>query len=159
MPAPPDDPLIVITDSTELYNSYLLNDTRWTTLASEIQAGKIRWIVPEVVVQETIRHQREAWESAHKETIPVIKKAEKSLRALGMSLTIDPLSVTAAGERSTNYESFLRSRIVSLGGEIAAIPNIAHATLVSWDLGGRKPFAPTGKVSNLGNCPRVSAGS
>lgn len=139
------DPIVVITDSTELFNSYPLADTRWVLLANEISAGEVRWVVPEVVVRETVRHQVEAWDSAQKESLPAIQKAERALKQFGIRVPIDPAIVEQAAEKAANYESYLRARITELGGEVAALPTIEHDKLLAWDMLGRKPFAATGK--------------
>ncbi|MFC9351709.1 PIN domain-containing protein [Arthrobacter sp. NPDC057013] len=139
------DPIIVITDTTELHNSYPLADTRWVLLAKEISAGVVQWVVPEVVVRETVRHQTAAWERAQKETLPGIQRAERGLKQIGIRVSVDTDTLTEATKIAADYESYLRARIAEIGGEVAALPTIEHERLLAWDLANRKPFRTEGK--------------
>ncbi|MFF1253692.1 PIN domain-containing protein [Pseudarthrobacter sp. NPDC058329] len=136
---------IIITDSTELHNAYALKDARWSKLSTEIRSNRVEWLVPEVVIQETVRHHNEAYEAAIKKTIPSLRKTERALGQLGISVGLNAAELVRISQTEHDYENKLRARIAGIGGRIAALPLIGHAELLSWDLSQRKPFGQSGK--------------
>lgn len=137
--------LIIITDSTELHNAYALKDARWSKLSAEIRSDRVEWLVPEVVVQETVRHHNEAHEAAVKKTIPSLRKTERALEQLGLSVGLNAEELVRNSRIEHDYENQLRARIDEIGGRIAPLPSIEHGELLSWDLSQRKPFGQSGK--------------
>jgi len=107
-------------------------------LLSQSAVGRLRVIVPEVVVREAVgKFRRTVEERLTKHTAAV-----RDLRRLGIG--IGDGSVPDATQASAGYEAELRQRLAGAGAEVPAVPSVDILRLVDNAIARKKPFDERG---------------
>ncbi|MCO4276008.1 hypothetical protein NG701_16525 [Pseudarthrobacter sp. HLT3-5] len=81
--------------------------------------SRVEWLIPEVVVQETVRHHNEAYEAAVKKTIPSLRRTERALVQLGLSVGLNAEELVRNSQIEHDYENKLRARIDEMAGVLS----------------------------------------
>ena len=99
--------------------------------------------IPKVVILEALRHYE-------RETAAVEKEVRKVWARLDQfQVDFDPKYQQEALQKlrqgAAEYETLLRTKLAAGQVVLLPLPNVSHDNLLDRDLGGRKPFSPTGK--------------
>ena len=120
-------------DTNALHRDYFLTKPAVVALAREQSRGGYAVIVPEVVVQEHMKHFRED----RKELISAFTEyAHVTTTDLAPSLLYPP---------TETYPDVLRARLAELSIRVAPHPAASHADVVARAVGGRLPFFGDGQ--------------
>ena len=107
-------------------------------IGREVAAKRMRLVVPEVVVLETVNRRVE-------NLVAAVEKARSAIRALrrldGGPDLAEPEVNLASFRDQADHE--LRSLISRLGGDVVPIPTSAHVDLVQRSLSRQQPFDKT----------------
>lgn len=113
-------PVIIVLDSTEVFEDYELGKPWIRGLALYAKAESVQVIVPEVVIQELMRQARDdLW-------IPANRALNRLRRTTGINSELPPQTGFLA-----DLESRFRARLVEVGFEVGVIPNVPHAEVLS----------------------------
>lgn len=130
---------VVVVDTTTIFDDLRLTHTHWIQLLTLCAKNEIRLIVPEVVLREAVRHWKKQGDQALKNAHDEIKKLAGFGLEAGEGPPADLIDVDT-------HEQYVRARLEKVGAELPKLP--ASGTpekLLERDLGGRKPFASSGK--------------
>jgi hypothetical protein len=130
----------VVLDSSILVSDFGMTSGSFEVVLNEARNGRIRLVVPEIVILETVNKFRERMEDIRSE----IEQQETQLRRLlgAIEPILAPLPSTAAAVEA--YESRLRAKLSQVAALTPSIPNIPHELVVDRALARRKPFARSG---------------
>jgi hypothetical protein len=137
--------LTVVIDTTVLGADWLLRSSAAAFVVTESTRGRLRLVVPELVVREAVNlHQREfrstakaLREAARRHRRMSLNDASSELQnALG---ALDPQRATA------EYETRLRELLDRTSAVIAPLPDVPHDQLVARALAGEPPFDLRGR--------------
>jgi hypothetical protein len=128
-----------------LDTNILIADFHWTKapfrlLLAEAEQGRVRLVVPKLVVQEAARNYAEKVVEAQK----AHARARRSLAFFGRP-NGDELDEADVRSLRSSFEEELSTRVEGAGGLLASYPSRAHADIVGRLLDRRKPFGPEGK--------------
>lgn len=130
----------IVLDTTSIYEDYFLVRPATVEFLRGLHKIPAQLLVPEVVVDEMVRHYRRDLETALRSLADAAQQITR-LRAAtvppGPSLNID--------QRANKYREALLARIAEFGGEVLPYPKITHKDLAARDLSGRKPFDQNGR--------------
>lgn len=136
----PEEPLVVVVDTTAIFDDLLLRRLNWMQLLALCAKDDIRLVVPHVVLRESVRHWKRQADQA-------LKNARSEVKKLNTSFGLDAGDGPPVGLVDVDaHELYLKDRLTSVGAELPGLP--ASATpekLLERDLGERKPFATSGK--------------
>jgi hypothetical protein len=139
---------VVVVDTTTTKTDPTISSVRWIQLLSLSALGRVRLIVPEVVVRETLRHrEREAAVVAAGVAAQRDKLARTLKKASELEMAVDmraPAAATA-DPRTADASQRLRQKLAEVDAEIAPLPEVSHEELLDRDLAEGKPFTSTGK--------------
>jgi PIN domain len=134
--------MLVILDTTETYDSLMLDTPDFKLLHSFLSTKPATLIVPRVVVQETVNHYRERLAA----TVTSVSDKLRSLHHLTPSRPEVALPEIDLEATTREYEDNLKKRLKALSAEIPDYEEIEVASLVERALQRRKPFDPKGRV-------------
>lgn len=129
----------VAIDTSAFFSDLAMKNEAWVNTLLRAQRGEIDLWVPEVVVQESIRHFNRSLEVAIKEMRDGLAK----VRALRLDENLFPSrgdlerSVRAKAE---GFEERFRRRLLDAGASILGLPSISHTELLSRAIAEKKPF-------------------
>jgi hypothetical protein len=128
--------MLLILDTTETSKDLLLGNIAFSVIPSLVSKGLIRFVVPKIVVEETINHSR--------------KELEEALRSLGVFRRLSPSLVETLPQINVescvqNYAETLSARLDELGAKQPGYEMLNVEALVTRALQGRKPFDPSGR--------------
>lgn len=130
-------PLVVV-DTNIFFADLEMARNEFKHLLDVSRRGSLRLYVPEVVIQECVRHYRRGIE----QVVGTAKKGLSAMQRLGLTdLAIDAASMSAVAEkRVADYEPKLRADLMAAGAEVLALPTVSHGLLLERALAERKPF-------------------
>ncbi|MEI5011715.1 PIN domain-containing protein [Streptomyces sp. PmtA] len=130
---------IVVVDTNAFYGDVELRHSAWrSTLLRCREEGYELW-VPEVVIQETVRHHARKLEAAVRQ----MRTGLSDVRALGLDegLLSGREELEAAVRRKADgYEERLRSTLRGAGARILPLPSTSHQSLLERAMAESKPF-------------------
>ncbi|MFI0808207.1 PIN domain-containing protein [Streptomyces echinatus] len=129
----------VAVDTSAFFSDLAMKNEAWVNTLLRAKRGEIELWVPEVVVQESVRHFTRSLEVAIKEMRDGLAKV-RSLR-----LDEDLLPPRKDLERSVRakadgFEERFRQRLLDAECRILGLPSISHAELLSRAIAEKKPF-------------------
>ncbi|NKT46012.1 DUF4935 domain-containing protein [Rhodococcus hoagii] len=131
---------IVVLDTNILARSPFLDSEDWKQLHAHATDWGLSFMVPEVVVIETVNVVQRSW----KPNITQLTQAAKWISALGKSAEFQAI-LDAASERHDSYDSSLRCRMDELGIAIAPLPaTIDHLDIARRASERRAPYGTAG---------------
>ncbi len=143
-------PPVVVVDTTEFQPDLILSRSSWWRTRLGAQKGRIQLWVPEVVIQEAVRHYGVQLDVHLKKLLD----EEDALGKLGFGGVGDPdignfgFSVDDQKSRVTalkaGYEQYLRNRLSQARATILPLPQMSHEAMLRRALLGQKPFKPKG---------------
>ena len=133
-----DETPIVVIDTTAFFNAPLLGGKRWPELLEHCIRGSLVLVVPEVVIQEAVRHQKRASLTAIKK----LTELNQCLRQAGGTEIDVRVRISELEKQRTEYEEWLRSALTDSGVKIHPHPQISHQQLTEWAMLDRQPFKP-----------------
>lgn len=134
---------VVVVDTTAFYGVWGLKGRRWPEMLEHCREDALQLIVPEIVLRETVRHQKED-----------SLKADSSIRGLAVALRLAGLPDQAFGHEAlsqqiksfqSDYESWFRSHLSDCRVRVWPHPDISHGRLVDWIMEYRLPIGGDGK--------------
>lgn len=134
--------MIVVLDTTELFNDYWLRSARIRMLHEILQKAGARLIVPDVVVREFQRQYEKDVASA----IEDVRRSQKKVNRLlpdGQSFSISKLPNQSALFEAHN-QGFVK-RLNEIGGEVSTSDDLRVPDLLDRALRERRPFNGDGK--------------
>lgn len=123
----------ILLDTNSLHRDYFLSRPGTVALAQGQVKGGYRVFVPEVVLQEHIKH-------FCRDRV----KLEAVLSELRSVVTSDGGSVLLTPSLA-DYPEVLRARLTELGIDVAGYPAVTHADIVRRAIAGVRPFAGEGQ--------------
>lgn len=130
----------VVLDTTSIQGDYFLERPTTVEFLQGLHKIPAKLLVPEVVVDEMVRHYRRDLESA----LRALTDGRQQITRL-RAATVPPGPSLSVAQRADKYREALLARIAESGGEVLPYPKIAHKELVARDLEGRKPFDQNGR--------------
>ncbi|WP_327421169.1 PIN domain-containing protein [Streptomyces sp. NBC_01230] len=131
--------LTVAVDTSAFFSDLAMRNEAWVNTLLRAKRGEIELWVPEVVIQESIRHFTRSLEVALKEMRDGLAK----VRALRLDENLFPprkdleQSVRA---KADGFEDSFRRRLLDSGSRILDLPSISHAELLRRAIAETKPF-------------------
>ncbi|MFD4295450.1 PIN domain-containing protein [Rhodococcus sp. NPDC058505] len=133
---------IVVLDTNILARIPYLNTDEWTGLYAHVGEWKLHFVVPEVVVMETVNVVRRLWRPDRNR----LANLKDWFIELDKHKEFESL-LAADDARHEGYEAVLGSRLAELGIEIAPLPaTIDHMDIARRASMGRAPYARIGKA-------------
>jgi hypothetical protein len=134
--------LIVVVDTTELFNDLRLAGPIFSILRTYIHKTGSSLVIPQVVFEEAVNHFRLRLRSE----VDAYKRCTANMEKLTGISTFEKnaLAIDQAGE-VTQFRSYLLSQIKSFGGRVIGIDSISVACLLERSLKRRKPFDDKGQ--------------
>ena len=132
---------VLIFDSNALHGAKPFARTAIATLLELSRLGRVRVVVPEVVLHEISRQSMEALEE-HSANIRV---AIKKLNDLLVDTGSTPVSVALPPRNREDFYNFATELLSSKGVETPAAPDVPVNELLHRDLDARKPFSRDGR--------------
>lgn len=130
----------IVLDTTSIHGDFFLERPATVEFLQGLHKIPAKLLVPEVVVDEMVRHYRRALEKA----LGALTDARHDISKL-RAATVPPAPSLSVEERADVYRKALLARIAEFGGEVIPYPKIGHKELVARDLAGRKPFDENGR--------------
>jgi hypothetical protein len=130
----------VVLDANALKRDRFFSKHASRLLVREAREGRIRLVIPEVVLDEAINLYRE---DVSKQQVN-ITRATLELRQLRADPGID-VEALVVNEPLARYREFLGEIIAAAGATVAPYPSIAHTDVVDRALRRDRPFDPEGK--------------
>ena len=127
----------VVLDSNVLYGDYILESAPMRTLALYLARAPARLLIPQVVIEEAVRHFTEGL----LEATSSLPRARHLAKILGISLPELPDPKTA----SKTYRAALQTRLAGLNATILPLPSPSIEELLQRDIQVRSPFDRTGR--------------
>lgn len=131
----------ILLDANILIQDFSLKGAHLVNLCESVSLVDGTVYVPEVAVLEAVNKFGEELESA-RDTI------EKGIRTLNRISPFppypNPVNEKKIEKLTTDYDRYLRERLMTLKIEILPIPEIPHATIIVRDLARKKPFKTNG---------------
>jgi rRNA-processing protein FCF1 len=127
----------IILDSNVVFNDPLLESTHLRALVPFLSSKDIELCIPEVVLEEIVRH----FKSDYKDALVKLKKATRLAAVIGLELNHLP----PVEEAVEQYRSKLQERLNDIPARIIGIPGIDAREFLHRDLNQRKPFDSTGR--------------
>lgn len=145
---PPVPQVVIVPDTTTMFDDVMLSGTRWTQLLSLCARRRLRVAIPIVVLRERARH----WETQAVKAVEAAKsrheravKGRRSFMDLGLGTLEEPDPLPdIAIDQAAAHERLLE-RLTNVGVEILSLPQVSIPELLDRDLAGKKPFHPSGK--------------
>lgn len=122
----------LVLDTNVLWNDSFLRTPSLVTLATEQKGCGYSLYVPEVVVQEQVKHFREKRDELLRET--------RRVESLFSSLSTNRPPRLVPKPSVEAYEGELRARVKELRINVLPHPKVSHEALVQRAIQGRKPF-------------------
>ena len=131
---------VVILDANALRRDFFFRSNAYRVMLWEAREGRLRIVIPEVVIDEVLNLYREAVASQQ----ITIRNALRELEVLQATEGLDEqqLDVTAA---AVAFEAHLRNVIDYAGIQVAPYPSVSHEEVVKRALDRSPPFSPDGK--------------
>ncbi len=130
----------VVLDTTSIHGDYFLERPATVEFLQGLHKIPAKLLVPEVVVDEMVRHYRRDLEKA----LSQLTEAGQQIARL-RAATVPSGPSLSVEERAEKYREALLARIAKFGAEVIPYPKIGHKELVARELAGRKPFDPNGR--------------
>lgn len=128
----------ILIDSNPIFGDYLLQSTPFRTLEKYVSSsGDYEVVIPEVVIEETIRHFNDKYEK----TLQSVSKITHLSSLIGMDLD-PPIDTNEAIEI---YRQKLNERFREFEIRILPIPQVDIVSILERDLKVRRPFDRAGK--------------
>lgn len=132
--------MIVVLDTTEFFSDLRLRSPNFRLLAAFLSLTRARFVVPQVVVDETVNHFREQLA----EQVRVAASCQRKIRKLmGDGEWCGVTGIDEVCEVG-KYRQFLRDEIKAIGGTITDNDGINVDRLIERALDRRKPFDAQG---------------
>jgi hypothetical protein len=128
----------VIVDSTALVADFKFRSVPMSGLIERVRAGKLRLVVPEIVVREAVARYGRFVEEASAEAGKLVGR----LGRLGLDIPVPSLDRVVERNR---YEAWLRGQLNDLGAVVPEPEETPHLDVVDRALAGRAPFSGDGK--------------
>ncbi|MDI6872447.1 MAG: PIN domain-containing protein, partial [Bacillota bacterium] len=132
---------IIVPDTNILTPRPFLDSGEWTDLHARVDDWQLRFLVPEVVLLETVNVVRRKWRPERTR----LEQLAGWTQGFGMRDELQAI-LAAADNRDADYEVSLRSRIDELGAEIVPLPaTIDHLGIARRASERRAPYGIAGK--------------
>lgn len=127
----------IVFDTNPIFEDFTLSKPQLRILERYLSRSTDQLIIPQVVIEEVIRHFRRAYAKS----LSSYRYAKRTLQYIGRDLNDLP----EAEEVLQEYRAILLARLEELDAKILPIPDIEVNELLKRDLAERKPFSPSGK--------------
>ena len=136
-------PKFIVVDSNVIIADYWLRSPSFVLLRDFLKKTNATFVVPKVVFEEVINHQKEDVGQIESDIRKTLRNASRLIRNLkGQDASIKAISRQS---REDPFVEFLTSELASLNSKIADYSDIPHTDVVQRDLKRRKPFQESGK--------------
>ncbi|MGA5351124.1 PIN domain-containing protein [Streptomyces thermodiastaticus] len=129
----------VAVDTSAFFSDLMMKNEAWINTLLRAKRGEIDLWVPEVVIQESLRHFNRSLEAALKE----MRDGLAAVRALRLDEDLLPPRKElekSVREKAEGFEERFRQRLLDAGARFLALPSISHADLLSRAIAEKKPF-------------------
>jgi predicted nucleic acid-binding protein len=127
----------IVLDSNILFSDWLLNQAQMKALERYLSQIHDELCIPEVVIEETIRHFRRKY----KDTQDIYERATQVSEIVGVQLP----KMQSLEEAVNVYRAKLMARLEAINARILPLPSTNLKTLLFRDLDEKKPFNSSGK--------------
>lgn len=142
---------VMVVDTNYFFTDLRLRGADWTQLLGFVRSEVLTICVPEIVVRETVRHNRRNVSANIGGRIKELQKALKALEYQG--LEIPSVNVGALTDQelalADGYESSIRAKFDDSGVRVHPLPATRTEDLVDRYMDERKPFKTQGKGVGL----------
>ncbi|QXU56353.1 PIN domain-containing protein [Rhodococcus sp. LW-XY12] len=132
---------IIVLDTNILVRRPFLDSSEWTDLSNRSDEWHLHFLVPDVVLMETVNVVRRDWKPDKSR----LEQLSSWVHELGMGEALQSI-LAAADDRAATYETSLRDRLDDLGFEIEPLPaTIDHLDIASRASERRAPYGVAGE--------------
>src|SRR5260370_30234688 len=136
-------PKFIVIDANVFVADYWLRSPSFVLLRDFLKKTRATLVVPKVVFEEVINHQKEDIGRVKSEIRGALRDASRLIRNFkGQEESINAISKKS---REDPYEKFLSSELAGVNSRIPDYSDIPHAEGVRRDLRRRRPFQESGK--------------
>ncbi len=137
--------LTVVFDTTVIRSDWLLEGPAGSFVVAEAAAGRLRLVVPELVLREAVNLYRREFKAAAKALQTAVRDFGR-LAADDVGAQLRGVLADRDGEEATaEYEKRLRDVFEKADGIVAPLPRASHDELITRALAGRRPFDQHGR--------------
>ncbi|MBY0690527.1 PIN domain-containing protein [Microbacterium marinilacus] len=139
---------VVVLDSNALHGLKALSGSDFKKALALAHAGRIRLVVPDVVVRELSRQAAKEVSdkyAANRNTANNLRTVAEEARAVGISVGQLPDPMKAPRTERADFHAAISKYLHSWDVETPDYPDLSVEDVLERDLDGRKPFAPSGK--------------
>jgi predicted nucleic acid-binding protein len=129
----------VAVDTNAFYSDLELRHSAWKSVLLRCREEGYELWVPEVVIQETVRHHARKLEAAVRQ----MRTGLSDVRALGLDDGLLPgreKLEAAVRRKADGYEERLRSALRGAGARVLPLPSVSHQSLLERAMAESKPF-------------------
>jgi predicted nucleic acid-binding protein len=132
--------LTVVLDTTVLGSDWRLQGPATAFIVAECTAGRLRLIVPELVVKEAVNLYTRERKTSQKQLLRAARKHQRLSLGEPDQRIIELIAGIGNDDPGAAYEDHLRALLKDADAFIAALPAVPHDQLVTRALAGQRPF-------------------